>query len=366
MLLLPIGSTFAATSPATTRNAIDVAVDPRVELFSLIFKLAGNPEYSRPRVEKYDDDIEAYFGAQRNHPAVKLAKRLRGTRGISFDAPMSLTSHVSAPPELKLLVPLDPWPAEIDGRWDARSVTDFLAAARQFAVDTQFMKFFDEHRPLYEQSVKRMRAMLEHKSVVPWFEKFFGTHAEIRFHVYLGMMNGGSCYGTKLITPGGARGGGEDDYCILGVWKTDEQGDPIFTDSEVLPTVVHEFAHSFMNPLVDRHEKELATAGPILFEPVAEQMQRMAYGQWQTMMRESMVRVTVVRYLAANGGPLAGMKEVAEQASRGFTWTPQLSKLLAEYEQHRDKYPTFDAFMPRVIDFFNDTAARQAKAGAAR
>jgi hypothetical protein len=347
----------ASAAPATTRSAIDVAVDPRVELFSLLFKLAGNPEYAQPRVDRYDEDVEDRFGSQRRHPAVRLARRLRNENSVSYDAPMSLAMHVSPPPELKLLVKLDPWPEDIDARWTAQSVEQFLAEARKFVDDQQFMKFFAEHRPLYEQTCARMRQTLARQGVVPWFDRFFGARSGTRFHVYLGMMNGGSCYGSKLVD---AQGGGEDDYCILGVWKTDDQGVPTFPPDEVLPTVVHEFAHSYMNPLVDKHEKELAAAGRALFPTVEQQMRRQAYGQWQTMLRESMVRVTVVRYRTATEGPLAGIKEIGEQVARGFTWIPQLSGCVAEYEAHRDKYATFDAFMPRVVEFFNDYAKRSA------
>ena len=341
----------AARGPATTRAVIDVTVDPRVELFSLLFKLAGNPEYSNPRVRKYDDDIDRHFSAQRSHPAVRLARRLRDEDSVSFDAPMSLAVHVSPPPELKLLVKLDPWPDEIDRRWKAQTVEQFLVEARKFVKDARFMGFFAEHQPLYRQACQRMQQTLARQAVAPWFDKFFGDRPDTRFHVILGMMNGGSCYGSKLIR---ADAEGEDDYCILGVWRTDDQGAAAFPPREVLPVVVHEFAHSYMNALVDRHRNEFAAAAQAIFATVEPQMRGQAYGNWLTMMRESMVRVTVVRYRVAVEGPMAGLQEIGEQVSRGFVWMPQLSGCVVQYEQQRDKYPTFDAFMPRVVGFFND------------
>ena len=350
-LLMAVGTAGRAKPVATapsTRSAIDVSVDPRIELFSLLFRLAGNGEYTQCRVDRYDQDIEDRFGALRSHTAVKLARRLRHESSIGFDAPMCLAVHVGSPPELREIVPLDPSPGDLDGRWNTHNAREFLAEARRFAADARFMKFFDEHRPMYDAAAARMRQTLERQAIVPWFDRFFGTKAEIRFHVYLGMMNGGSCYGPKLITPRG-----EDDYCILGVWKVDAQGEPAFPAS-VIATVVHEFAHSYMNPLVDRHSRALSRPGEALFAPVSEKMRQMAYDNWLTMMRESMVRVTVVRYRVAQEGALAGMSEVGEQAVCGFTWVGRLSGVVAEYERHRDQYPTFESFMPRVIQFFDD------------
>lgn len=31
----------------------------------------------------------------------------------------------------------------------------------------------------------------------------------------------------------------------------------------------------------------------------------------------------------------------------------ELTEVLAQYEQHRDQYPTFESFFPRIIEFFN-------------
>ena len=46
---------------STGKNLPDVLVDPRVELFSLIFRLAGNPEYNRCGIPSYNEDVERYF-----------------------------------------------------------------------------------------------------------------------------------------------------------------------------------------------------------------------------------------------------------------------------------------------------------------
>ncbi len=349
----------ATTRPAaSTQPLVEVSVDPRVELFSLICKLAGYPEYSQPRIPRYDQDVEKRFGSLRYAPVAKLARQLRDERSIGFDAPMSLAMHVSEPPELKLLVPLDPWPEDLDQRWTAQNAPQFLDAAREFAKDQKFQAFFDEHRAFYDLAARRLRDTLSAHANLQWFDSYFGARPGVRFHIYLGLMNGPSNYGSKLRTKGK-----EDDYCILGVWSVDRNGDPIFP-ADIVPTVIHEFAHSYMNPLVDRHEAELRNAGEKLFAPVANQMRGLAYSNWLTMMRESMVRVAVVRYRVANEGPLAGMAEVTEQVVLGFRWMPQLSALMAQYEAARDRYPTMESFMPRVVEFFNEYAKHQPPASA--
>ena len=56
---------------------IAVRVDPRIELLSIVFRLAGNPEYSQGRVPVYTKAVEAWFGPHKEHEVVKQAKRLR-------------------------------------------------------------------------------------------------------------------------------------------------------------------------------------------------------------------------------------------------------------------------------------------------
>ena len=61
VLLAPGGTPAtpaSAAEKATAPPAVRVAVDPRVELVSVIFRLAGHPEYSRGRIDSYIRDVE--------------------------------------------------------------------------------------------------------------------------------------------------------------------------------------------------------------------------------------------------------------------------------------------------------------------
>ncbi len=90
--------------------------------------------------------------------------------------------------------------------------------------------------------------------------RFLGARPQASFTVVLGLLNGGCCYGPHYRLPDGK----EELYCVLGVWKTDDDGLPIF-EADMLETVVHEFCHSYANEIVDRHADELKAAGEKLF-----------------------------------------------------------------------------------------------------
>ncbi len=349
---------LTATAAESTNNAaikavpgvapsLQVVVDGRVELMSLIFRLAGNPEYNKARVESYAEDADRQFGKFRDHAVVNLAEELRRTRGVSYDAVMGMAIHLTDAEKLTLRLPLQPWPEGLDRRWTAPDVTNFLAAARQFVKDSSFQQFIDQHQSLYQTTMTRMQAFMAKQAHLEWFDAYFGQRSGASFTVALGLLNGGDCYGPHYR----AADGHEELYCILGVWKTDEQGLPEFTH-EAMPTVVHEFCHSYCNPLVDRHLAKLRPSGDALFEQVAEKMRSQAYDNGQTLLDESLVRACVIRYLRQYEGEEAAGRAVQAEKRNGFLWMQELSDLMGEYESHRDQYPTLDDFTPRLVAFF--------------
>ena len=64
LIATPAPAADTATS-APPVIPLTVAVDPRVELVSIIFRLAGHPEYSRCRVPPYAKDLDAQFAGAR-------------------------------------------------------------------------------------------------------------------------------------------------------------------------------------------------------------------------------------------------------------------------------------------------------------
>ncbi|MFN9712304.1 MAG: DUF4932 domain-containing protein, partial [Planctomycetota bacterium] len=87
-----------------------------------------------------------------------------------------------------------------------------------------------------------------------------------------------------------------------------------------------------------------------LFAGVAEQMRRQAYGKWETMLCETLVRACVIRYLRANDRGLDALRRMAEDQFRGFRWVGRVADALKAYEKDRATYPTLDAFVPRIVE----------------
>lgn len=337
---------------ATATKKLEAKVDPRVELMSLIFRLAGSDEYNmRYSKSPYADEVEAHFGKFRDHAVVKLAKKLRAMDGVSYDAVMSMAVHLRGTRSLELKIPLKDAPKRLDERWSRRQADKFLKRARSFVKESGFNAFFKQHRKLYDAAAKRLQAKLDAHDCVAWFDQFFGKHANATFHVYVGMLNGGGNYGVGVRYADGR----EEITPVIGASAFDADGIPVFSDG-VMSTVVHEICHSYTNRIVDQFAEELEPPAARLFATCRETMRRQAYGSPRTLLYESLVRACCVRWAKATGGEQSAQAAIASEHSRGFVWIGELSKLLGKYEKNRDKYPTLEAFMPKVVAFFADYA----------
>jgi len=335
-------------------HQIRVAVDPRVELVSLVFRLAGSPEYNMGQVPAYAAAADAAFVRYKDHAVVKTAQRLRAEFGVSFDACMSMAVHLPPIEDLEKNNVFAERPSSLEKRWTKEEAARFQKQLAQFVRDTSFSDFLTEHHSLYRTSEERVHQILKNAEL-DWFDNFFAKRPGARFTLALGLLNGGANYGVHVDTQPGS----EDLYCVLGVWMVDAAGLPRFEDG-MISTVAHEFCHSYVNPLVHAHRDALRKGGETLFSQVQHLMEPQAYRTWETMVCESLVRASVVRYLYKTRGPAAAEKEIQEQAQEHFPWVGQLSRVLATYERERGPNG-LSPFMPAIVSFFEGTAVEVGK-----
>ena len=327
---------------------IKIEVDPRVELVGIVFRLAGNYEFNQGRIRSYVKDIERQFGDFDDHPAVKLAARLRSTRRMSCDGPMSLAVYIDR--DFRPRKTFEQWPWRLDGRWKKQETAEFIEKLRQFAAETKFNEFYEAHTELYETGIRSCRAVMAQHDLHTWLGEFFGVEEMEDLRLVLGFLNGSSNYGPRFTA-----GKTNEKYAIIGMSLPDADGNPVFRPRR-LATTAHEFCHSFANPVVEKYMEQLQPAGEKLYAAKAPAMKRIGYQSWRSLMYESAVRASVACYIRNSFEPEYLQHYLDEDVGNGFVWTKELSDLLGTYEANRDKYPTFESFFPEFVDFFNKKA----------
>jgi len=348
-LLAVLAATFSTAPLQANAQAIDVRVDPRVELIAIVSRLAGRSEYNMTRVPRWAEAVDTHFAPYRDHPAVSMTRRL----GFGFFIPMNLAIHVTPPPDLAERSSFAT-STSLHRRWTTYpdSTRVYLESLRAFSRDARFAEFFAANRALVDSAQMRLRRVANSLDRA-WIDRFWGGQAAMDFVLAAGLTNGGASYGQEFAPASGR----SEAYAIVGVLHADAQGFPAY-DSTDVSTVLHEMNHPYVTSLVRANADALRPAAESLYATVAKQMREQAYGAWDSMVNESIVRAAQPRYYLAHADSVSAERAIVAEIASGFLWTRELVGLLGEYERNRTVYPTFSAFMPRVVAFFRDWRRR--------
>lgn len=343
-----------AFAPAAARAQVEVRVDPRVELLCVLARLAGLPEYSAANSNSpYARRAELHFAGQREHAAVARLRELRAQHGVSFDALPSLAVHLVDARGLELRAPLEPWPERLDARWRPGDLPGFLVLARDFAARSKALEFFAAEREFHAQVEQRFTSSVPRERGLAWLDNFYGAKPRMRCTALIGLLCGGMNYGVGVKLAGAP----EELTPVLGCWEFDAQGQPRF-GAAYGPLFLHEVAHSYANPLVERHFERLRAAGERIHATCAEEMRRKGYADARTVLCETLVRASVVRCRAALEGDSAGAQQAQSEREEHFEWAPDLAERLSEYERARERWSDLDAYVPLLAEHLDQAAAQ--------
>lgn len=331
------------------QNNLSPKYDERVELLSVVFRLAKSPEYINNAVKLHADATDEYFGKYSNHEVVQLAQKLRKKRGVAYDAVMSMAIHL----EIKNnSVYFNPQLNKegLDDRWGNYS-EEFVLALRRFYLESKFNTFFKANQKMYDLACERFQSV-SNEINIEWFEEFFGYKPKGQYHLVVGLLHRGN-YGPKYVT----KSGEENMYSILSAYKVDSTGHQVFEKYQK-GTLVHEFCHSFCNPLGKKYFPDMESKASDLFASVATIMRKQAYGSAQTMINEILVRASTIKYFKDNGASKDVVaKLLTAEKAKGFLWIDKLYKALERYSSNRSKYPTLNDFMPEITRIQNKLSA---------
>lgn len=328
-------------------------VDERTELLGVVFRLAGASEFTNNNIADYSTSIDEYFSVYKNHEAVKMAKMLRQSSGISYDAVMSLAVNIEIGNEVKLID--DITSASLDSRWIMADAKRFVRNLNDFYSTTDFKTFFNNHKPLYQAARNNFEYLLNNMDT-SWFSNFFGAKNTDNFDVIIGLTHTGS-FGQLMQQKTGNR----KLYAIIGTYLTDSLGVPIYKPN-MLGVIVHEFCHSFCNTLIDRHYDDMRQNAKSFFKLEQELLSNNAYGSDLIMLYETLVRSCVIQYYSQKNVEVDKIKQmIAQERNGGFLWIDSLVQQLNVYQQNRDKYATLNDFMPQIVQNFNSLKAAEIK-----
>ncbi len=334
-------------STVELNSALKIHVDPRTELLAVIQHYTSWAKRRHTRMDfEYLDEVNKYFSAFAKHPAVTKSEEL--TNAIfNFDAPPTFVLYHSDPPEFEQIMPYSDYLIARAGGED--NLTDFANKMRDFAVDSDFMIFFNSHIDLYNKIRGDIVSAINDRDYIDIIEKYYDESKKSYNIIPTPLFRSGG-YGPQVITPEG-----KEVYNICGTPFVDF-GKPYYGYREnVLFIMLHEFSHSFVNPVTDEFLNEINKYSE-LFEPIRTEMERQSYGNWIVCVNEHLVRTNVARFYRSFEGESNKEAILRSEYNSGFIYIYEFDKLMAEYESNRETYITYKSFYPRFVELLKQLA----------
>jgi hypothetical protein len=230
-------------------------------------------------------------------------------------------------------------------RWKEDEVNIFIEKIQNFVHDSNYKDFLKAQEELHNKVESSAQNLIQNHFHLEWFDKMFGPRSSTDFTIIVSLLNGNAFYGasTRINDQ-------EKFYCFLSAWNENLDG---HLSSFYMGYIAHEFCHLYVNPLVYSHASQFEKSGKCIFAIVEEKMEKLAYGNWKTMIAESIVRALESHYRKDTGNLFWMSFEMMRSKSSGFLWLPELHDLLNNYNENRDLYPTFDLFIPTLVEFFD-------------
>lgn len=340
-------------SIAYSQNSISALVDERVELMSIVFRIAGSQSYAKTTVEEYSKQIDQYFGKYKNDDLIDFTKNLIRKNEIAYNAVVSMAMHLKIE-NGHIILNQDLDAQLLDERW-GKDTDKFISLLNVFYAKSNFHQFYFEHENLYSLTEKNFEKYISAVDI-NWFQAFYGIEAKDNFKIILQLAAGGSNYGQKIKYNTGQ----VDNYAIICTWETDSLGIPEYELNVIVGTTVHEFNHSYCNPLLDKYYLQIENSANECYKLVRKKMESQAYGEPEIMVDESFVRATTIMYESKKGlNEKETSKRIRYEQFNGFIWMEELVNLLKIYETERTTYPTIESFMPVIIEKINSLDSKK-------
>ena len=212
----------------------------------------------------------------------------------------------------------------------------FLSLLSDFKNKSKFDEFYMSHTNFYNNIVINVKNRVDKIGCVENLIEFYG-YKQNSFNIIIQPLSIGGYAGWTSTKDGKL-----DVYDFMVVPND---------DVEFSNLLVHEFGHSYINPLTQTNIN-IVNKYNNLFTPIRESMSKQAYGSWDTCVNEHIVRAITYKILYNLFSTKVSQSYIDRDTASNFIYIKALSESLEEYKNNRDKYPTIKDFYPGLLNEF--------------
>lgn len=359
LLLISCNSEKKKDTKVSEPKKIEIGINHSIETFMILRSLADNDPHFKYRKSEFKDNPLVYssrqfFESYREHIAVHKTQEIINEFGV--DVTLQGLLYSQELPNVKLIYEIN----SPDWKQNREKLIEYLSLLKDFYVEANVSGFITQHKPFYLGAITEAKSHIN-PNLIQTMENYFGTEND-HYKVILapnqpfGMGFGADVENKKekilyqILAPANGIHWEEkiNDYSEFGYSGND--ANEYYRD-----LVVHEFCHSFITPIIEqeKYKTKINQSNSLFIPKLDSLMTEQGYDNWWSFVNEHLVRLGEIRISKKMG--IDDLEEMRNYniSENGFILIPDAEELIIEYETNRKDYPTFELFLPKLVEQLN-------------
>lgn len=325
-------------------SKLKITIDERIEtLYSVAFFdnyfLVNNHE------NLYKNTLKNKLNVLKNHRAVELFDSLSTKYNFSYYRTVEWILQYSNFPEFKKTKKkADNYSTVSENK--EHLLDEFRKELIKFNQDSLFQKYLRAVKPLNEKVLSQVKNSKSIDKLPIYLEEYYGKKLNSYNLILSPLLHAGG-FNSEIINENGEK----EVYALLG--PNGEIDFVPYFDKDFIETdlILHEFGHSFVNPLIEKYAKGIESLSFKYFTKELEKNGKsQGYSEWKYIFNELILRATTIHITKQKFGEEKAKVLLDFEKSIGFGLVENIAEILKEYELNKNKYDTFDKFYPVLIE----------------
>lgn len=325
-------------------SKLNITIDERIETLYAVayfddYFLINNHE------NLYKNTLKNKLQGLKDHKAVQLFDSLSTKYNFSYYRTVEWILQFSNFPEFqKVKEKADNYSTVPENK--KYLLEEFRKELIKFNQDTLFQKYLKAVKPLNEKVISQVKNSETIDKLPSFLEDYYGKKLN-SYNLILSPLIHAGGFNSEIIN----KNGESEVYAILG--PNGEIDFVPYFDKDFIETdlILHEFGHSFVNPLIEKYSKEVETLNSKYYsKELKENAKNQGYSEWKYVFNELLLRATTIHITEQKFGKEKAEKLLEFEKSIGFGLVEKILDILKDYELNRTKYETFDEFYPILIN----------------
>ena len=234
-----------------------------------------------------------------------------------------------------------------------RLINEFLISLNKFYIDARLPDYFTENKNYFDSVNNEVRKNLPNKHFITTMESYYGKQNDSYTLIPVPTLWHTAGLGLRIKGTSGFK-----VYNIFGpliVTKDSlDFGYGYNNPDKINELTVHEFGHSFINPVTELPEnRTLIDKYNYLFKPIKDKMAKQGYNNWWTCVTEHLVRLGEIRISYALGDSSRADRIRNDYINNhSFIYLTHLEKVIIDYEKNRKEFKSINAYIPILLKSF--------------